>query len=100
MRSVLSTDSLWKNERGAIEQEVARDLSNPQYVFFKKLLKAMFKGTPYEHDALGTRPSFNKTTGAMLKKFHDTWYAPNNAVLIVVGDVDLQKTLTEVKKLL
>ena len=99
MRSVLSTDSLWKNERGAIEQEVARDLSNPQYVFFKKLLKAMFKGTPYEHDALGTRPSFNKTTGAMLKKFHDTWYAPNNAVLIVVGDVDLQKTLTEVKKL-
>ena len=99
MNSVLATDSLWKNERGAIEQEVARDLSNPQYLFFKKLLKALFKGTPYEHDALGTRPSFNKTTGAMLKKFHDSWYAPNNAVLVIVGDLNIQKTLNEVKKL-
>jgi len=99
MKSLLATDSLWKNERGAIEQEVASDLSNPEYVFYKKLLKEMFKGTPYDHDALGTRPSFDKTTGTMLKKFHDTWYAPNNAVLVVVGDVDPQSALNEVTKL-
>ena len=35
----------------------------------------------------------------MLKKFHDTWYAPNNAILVVVGDVDPQATLTEIKQL-
>ncbi len=99
MKNILCTDSLWKNERGAIEQEVAADLSNPQYVFYTKLLKALFKGTPYSHDALGTRPSFNKTSGAMLKKFHDTWYAPNNAILVVVGKLDPEKTLAEVKKL-
>ncbi len=99
MRNILCTDSLWKNERGAIEQEVAADLSNPQYVFYTKLLKAMFKGTPYSHDALGTRPSFDKTTGAMLKKFHDTWYAPNNAILVIVGKIDPKKTFAEVKKL-
>ena len=99
MKGILSTDSLWENERGAIEQEVAQDLSNPQYVFYKKLLAAMFKGTPYEHDALGTRPSFNSTTGAFLKNFHDTWYAPNNAVLIIVGDVNPVKALEQVKKI-
>jgi len=99
MRGVLDTEKLWSQERGAIEQEVAEDLSDPQYVFYTKLLAAMFKGTPYAHDALGTRPSFDKTTGAMLKKFHDTWYAPNNAVLLVVGDVNPQKTLASVKKL-
>lgn len=99
MRGVLDTDALWNQERGAIEQEVAQDMSNPQYVFYTKLLAAMFAGTPLAHDALGTRPSFNKTTGAMLKQFYDSWYAPNNAILVIVGDVDPQKTLTEVKSL-
>ena len=35
----------------------------------------------------------------MLKSFHDTWYAPNNAILVVVGDVDPQATLLVVKQL-
>ncbi len=99
MSGVLDTDQLWSQERGAIEQEVAQDLSNPEYVFYTRLLAAMFHGTPYEHDALGSRPSFNKTTGVMLHKFYDTWYAPNNAILVIVGDVDPQATLAEVKKL-
>jgi len=99
MRGVLDTDQLWDQERGAIEQEVAQDLSNPAYVFYSRLLATVFKGTPYAHDALGTRPSFDKTTGAMLKKFYDTWYAPNNAVLIVVGDVEPPQVLARIKAL-
>lgn len=99
MRSILSTDSLWKNERGAIEQEVAADLSNPQYVFYTKLLRALFRGTPYQHDALGTRPTFDQTSGSMLRNFHDTWYAPNNAILVIVGNIDPAGTLNEVKTL-
>ena len=98
MKDLLPDESLWTKERGAIEQEVAQDLSNPEYVFYMQLLQAMFKGSPYEHDALGTRPSFDKTTGADLRKFHNTWYAPNNAVLVVVGNVEPQIVLAQVKK--
>lgn len=99
MKNVLLSEDLWAKERGAIEQEVARNLSSPMYVFYSRLLAHMFANTPYAHDALGTRPSFDKTTGAMLKKFNDTWYVPNNAVLVVAGDIDPVQALPLVKKL-
>jgi zinc protease len=99
MRAVLDSKAEWDKERGAIEQEVAQDLSEPAYVLYEKMRAAMFAGTPYAHDALGTRPSFEKTTAQALKKFHDEWYAPNNAILVIAGDVDPKATLTEVKQL-
>lgn len=100
MRGLLRNAGLWDQERGAIEQEVAQDLSDPEYVFYMKLLAAMFNGTPYEHDALGTRPSFNKTTSRMLRQFHSEWYVPNNAILIIVGNVNPAKVLGQVKEFL
>ena len=99
MRDVLNTEELWKKERGAIEQEVAQDLSDPQYMFYSRLLAEVFAGTPYAHDALGTRPSFQKTTGKMLKDFYRKWYAPNNAILIIVGDVNPDAALASIKRL-
>ena len=98
MRGVLNSEKLWNEERGAINQEVAQDLSNPQYVFYTKLLAVLFNGTPYAHDALGTRSSFDKTTGAMLSKFYDAWYKPNNAILVIVGDVEPRKLLKDVRR--
>jgi len=99
MRDVLDTEKDWNQERGAIEQEVAQDLSNPQYILFTKLRAAMFAGTSYAHDALGTKPSFDKTTAKLLKSFHDQWYVPNNAILVVVGDLDPAVTLTRIRDL-
>lgn len=99
MSGVDDAQASWKKERGAIEQEVARDHSEPFYKLYEKLLGHMYAGTPYARDALGTKPSFDKTTGAMLKKFHDTWYAPNNALLVVTGDVDPQAVIARVRKL-
>ena len=99
MRGVFDNDKDWRQERGAIEQEVAQDLSNPRYVLFTKLRAAMFRGTSYEHDALGSKSSFYRTTGRMLKAFHDKWYAPNNAVLVVVGQLDPAATLAQIRQL-
>ena len=99
MQAVLATSQSWDQERGAIEQEVAQDLSNPGYILYAKIRSIMFGGTVYAHDALGTRASFDKTTASMLKGFHDTWYAPNNAMLIIVGDVELEPTLRQVREL-
>jgi zinc protease len=98
MSDVADAQDQWAQERGAIEQEVARDLSNPTYKFITRLNKDLFAGTPYENDALGTKPSFDQTTGEMLKKFYREWYAPNNAVLVITGDVDPTSTLAKIKQ--
>jgi zinc protease len=99
MSNVEDSQEQWAQERGAIEQEVSRDLSNPVYKAVTRLNRAMFAGTPYEHDPLGTTASFDQTTGAMLKSFYEKWYAPNNSILVIAGDVDATRTLAEIKDL-
>src|SRR3984885_15154439 len=99
LRGVDDSEEEWAHERGAIEQEVSRDLSNPPYKFIDRLNGDMFAGTPYAHDPLGTRPSFEATTGAMLKDFYTKWYSPSNMILVVVGDVDPAATVPKIKDL-
>jgi zinc protease len=98
MSEVEDSQAEWAQERGAIEQEVARDLSNPTYKFITRLNRDLFAGTPYEVDALGTKESFDKITGQTLKDFYRKWYAPNNAILVITGDVDPAATLAKVKQ--
>ncbi len=97
MRGLTIDQADWDKERGAIEQEVSRDNSSPIYTYLSQLQAIMFAGTPYEHDALGTRPSFDKTDARLLRRFYDTWYAPNNAILVIAGDVQPEQALAQVR---
>ena len=99
MRGVDDSEEQWSRERGAIEQEVAEDLSDPWYRLIQRVKQDMFAGTPYVHDPLGTRSSFDATTGEMLTQFHNKWYAPNNMILVIAGDVNPSVTLARIKEL-
>ncbi|HET6896352.1 MAG TPA: pitrilysin family protein [Candidatus Baltobacteraceae bacterium] len=97
-RNLLLTQKGWEAERGAIEQEVTQDDSSPfQKLEERTVLPAIFAGTPYAKDTLGTQDSFqNKITAGTLRKFYETWYRPNNAVLVIAGNVDPAQTLRSV----
>ncbi len=99
MRGATLTDKDWNLEKGAIEQEVSRDISDPGELAYQKVEADLFAGTGYAFDALGTRPSFDSTTSTVLRQFYDNWYQPGNAIFVIVGDVDPQATLTQVKQL-
>ncbi len=99
MRGATDSAAEWAQERPAIEQEVARDLSDPTYKLITRVNRDLFAGTPYEHDPLGTKPSFDATTADMLKSFHEKWYTPNNATLVIAGDVEPTATIATIEKL-
>lgn len=99
MRGAQLSDKDWGLEKGAIEQEVSRDISDPGYLAFMEAERALYAGTGYAEDALGSRPSFDKTTGKILQDFYNAWYVPNNALLVIVGDVEPAAALARVKDL-
>jgi zinc protease len=99
MRDIAASPSEWAQEKGAIEQEVARDHSEATYKLMMRLNADLFRGTPYAHDALGTRASFERTSAPMLKSFAGTWYTPNNAVLVISGDVQAAATIDLVRRI-
>ena len=99
MHDVSDAADQWAQERGPIEQEVAADDSNPVRKVFVTMNGDLYAGTPYAVEGVGTRPSFDRTTSAMLRDFYHKWYGPNNAVLVIAGDVDPQAALASVKRL-
>jgi len=90
----------WSQERGAITQEVTQDNSNAIFRLFEKMTGRILAGTPYANNTLGTVYGFaHQVTTPVLRKFYDTWYHPNDAVYIIVGDVDGPSTIAKVKTL-
>jgi zinc protease len=97
MRDVLDAQSEWEDERGAIEQEVLHDQTAPGNDFFDRARELAFAGTPYAHDGVGTRAAFDRLTGPQIKAFWRRWYAPNNAVLVVAGDIDPATAIAQIR---
>lgn len=90
----------WAQERGAITQEVTQDNSNAVYRIFEKMIARILGGTPYAKNGLGTIYGFaHQVNMTALRQFYDTWYRPNDAVYVIVGDVDGPATIAKVKAL-
>ena len=90
----------WAQERGAITQEVTQDNSNAIYRLFEKMSDRMLAGTPYAKNGLGTVYGFaHQVNTKALGQFYHTWYHPNDAVYVIVGDVDGPSTIARVKAL-
>jgi zinc protease len=88
-RGLTLAQSDWNVERGAIKNEVTQDYSDPFTHLYILTDLAMFAGTPYGNDGLGTLHSFDTQINApQLRALYNAWYHPNNAIYVIVGDID------------
>lgn len=98
MTGALDRQADWKSERGPIEQEVRAHQSVPGASIIAKMRHAFFGNTPYAQDGVGTIASFDKMRARDIAAFYHEWYHPNNATLVVAGDIDASKTLGEIRR--
>lgn len=85
----LALDSkLLETEKGAVLGEYRMGLDDPDIVSYDKLYEAAYKVHPYRYTTIGSEEEIKSFTVEMANYFYRKYYAPNNATVVVVGDVD------------
>ncbi|SDW29697.1 M16 family metallopeptidase [Roseicitreum antarcticum] len=91
MTDLAFTDADWQPELSVILEERGQVLeSRAGAVFNEQLRAALFQNHPYGTPIIGWRHEMEDLTGADAMAFYARHYGPNNAVLVVAGDVDAE----------
>jgi zinc protease len=99
MRALNITQANLDNQRNAVQEERRLRVDNQPYGKSGEELEAMaYDSFPYHHSVIGSMDDLNAATLDDVKEFFRIYYAPNNVVLVLVGDLDTKETLAKVKK--
>ncbi|MFE0426100.1 M16 family metallopeptidase [Streptomyces sp. NPDC058953] len=93
-------DESMENQRDVVKNERRQRYDNVPYgTAFERLTALAYpEGHPYHHTPIGSMADLDAATLEDARAFFRTYYAPNNAVLSVVGDIDPERTLAWVEK--
>ncbi|OFZ79500.1 MAG: hypothetical protein A2583_07725 [Bdellovibrionales bacterium RIFOXYD1_FULL_53_11] len=98
MANLVINKKLLDTEREAVLGEYRMCKDDPVHVANEKLFSAAFAVHPYRYPTLGSEEEIRRFSKADADYFYKTYYAPNNAAVVIVGDVDPEKAFKLVKK--
>jgi zinc protease len=76
-------------QKEVVKEEKRRSYDNRPYGSFQqKMFAAAYKGTNYEWTPIGSFEDIDAATDQDFKDFYSTFYVPNNATLVIAGDID------------
>lgn len=81
-----------------MEERRMRTDDNPQAKLFEQMNAAAFQAHPYRRPIIGWMNDLETMTAADAKSWYDTWYVPNNAYIVITGDVDHQAVFSLAEK--
>jgi zinc protease len=82
-----------ESERTVIISELQGGENDPEQVLDTEVTAAAFKAHGYHHPTIGWLSDLQSMTRDDLYGYYRTWYVPNNAAVVVVGDVDVDDVL-------
>ena len=99
MASLAVTKDNLENQRNAVQEERRLGVDNQPYGrTFEALDELAYENFAYEHSVIGSMADLSAATVEDVSSFFKTYYAPNNAVVAIVGDVDTKTVLAKVEK--
>ena len=100
MRSLDISEENLKNQQAVVSEEVRVNVLNQPYQLFEwiSLWENAFTNWNNAHNGYGELAEINAATIEDVRSFFKTYYAPNNAVLTIVGDVDVNEVRQMVEK--
>ena len=99
MRALDVTQANFDNQRHAVQEERRLNYDNRPYgKTLEVILDTAYDNFVYKHSAIGSMEDLNAANIEDARAFFRTYYAPNNAVLTLVGDFDTESALALIKK--
>ncbi len=93
----LNADEFAKEIKVIQEERRMRTDDNPQALTFERFLATAHLSSAYNHPVIGWSSDLQQMSVEDLKTWYQRYYAPNNATLVVVGDVEPQQVLSLAK---
>lgn len=99
MRSLAITKENLDNQRNAVQEERRLGVDNQPYGKTGELVQEMlYDNFAYKHSVIGSMEDLNAASVEDVSEFFKTYYAPNNAVMVLVGDFDTKDAIARIKK--
>jgi zinc protease len=99
MRALAITKDNLDNQRNAVQEERRLAVDNQPYgKTFEAIDELAYENFAYEHSVIGSMADLNAASVEDVTAFFKTYYAPNNAIIAIVGDVDTKTTLGKLDK--
>lgn len=98
MRNLWFREGMIEKEKEVVKEEIRQQENSPVFQGFLRFLEIAFSKHPYSWTAGGDLKDLDATSLEDLKSFYDRYYQPNNALLVVVGNVDKAAVAASAKK--
>ncbi|MEM7117760.1 MAG: pitrilysin family protein [Chloroflexota bacterium] len=99
MKSTIMTPEEVESERTVILSERGMYENDPRFLLSEELTSAAFRVHPYHHEVIGDVADLQTMTRDDLYGYYQQYYAPNNAIAVVVGDFETETMLARIDEL-
>lgn len=93
----ISKTNLDNQRQAVLEEKLLRIDNVPYFKIASEFMVSAWQGSDYDHLIIGNETDIKKATVQQVKRFFDHYYQPDNAILVLVGDIDSELAIEKIK---